>query len=35
MAAKGAATNVFNYAVGWVLAGIFLAIVGSLIRACN
>jgi curved DNA-binding protein CbpA len=35
MAAKGAATNAFNYAVGWVLAGIFLAIVGSLIRACN
>lgn len=34
-AAQGATKNAFNYAVGWVAAGIILTLVGSLIRACN
>lgn len=34
-AAKGAATNAINYAIGWVAAGIFLTLIGCLIRACN
>lgn len=35
VAAKGAATNAFNYTVGWVVAGAFITIIGSLIKACN
>lgn len=34
-AAKGAATTAFNYVIAWVAAGIIIAIIGSLIRACN
>ena len=34
-AVKGAATNAFNYAVAWVVAGIFITIIGSLLRTCK
>ena len=34
-AVKGAASNAFNYAVGWIAAGIVLTIFGGLIRSCN
>lgn len=34
-AAKGAATNAINYAVSWVVSGIFLVIIGSIIKTCS
>ena len=34
-AVKGAASNAFNYAVGWIAAGIVITILGGLIRSCN
>jgi curved DNA-binding protein CbpA len=34
-AITGAAGNAVKYAVGWVIGGIILAILGALLRACN
>lgn len=34
-AVKGAASNAFHYAAGWIVAGIVLTVLGSLIRSCN
>lgn len=35
VAAKGAATNAFNYAVAWMAAGIIITIIGGLLRTCK
>lgn len=35
MAAKGATKNAVNYTIGWVLSGVFLAIIGSLMKTCS
>lgn len=35
IAAKGATKNATNYTIGWVISGIFLAIIGSLMKTCS
>ena len=34
-AVKGAANNAFKYIIGWILSGIFLALISSLFKMCN
>ena len=34
-AAKGAASNAANYAIGWIFGGITLSLIGILIKSCS